>query len=150
MSTKDLKALERRFIEEWNKGKVAAMAVIDKTCADNIVWHGAAEGILLPHQKRYDGIKDFKKSMSEFYDAFPDNHFAIDDMIAEGDKVVTRYTITGTHKDEYMGIPPTNKKITLWAIEIDRIVGGKFVEGWIRLDTLSMMQQLGVVPTPKK
>jgi steroid delta-isomerase-like uncharacterized protein len=143
MSTKDLKALERRFFEEWNKGKAAAMKVIDETCTTNMVWHDVTG-------QDIRGLKDFKQSMSEFYDAFPDNHFTIDDMIAEGDKVVERYKITGTHKGEFMGIPPTNKKITLWAIEIDRFAGGKFVEGWISFDTLGMMQQLGVVPTPKK
>jgi predicted ester cyclase len=143
MSTKDLKAFERRFFEEWNKGKAAAMKAIDETCATNIVWHEA-------NGEERRGLKDFKKSMGEFFDAFPDNHFAISDMIAEGDKVACSYTITGTHKGAMMGIQPTNKKITLLAIEIDRIVGGKFVEGWIRFDTMGMMQQLGVIPTPGK
>jgi predicted ester cyclase len=142
LSTKDLKALERHFFEEWNKGKAAAMAVIDETCANNIVWHSTGDDIR--------GLNDFKKYMGEFYDAFPDNHFAIDDIFTEGDKVAVRYTITGTHKGKYMGILPTNKKVKLWVIEIDRIVGGKFVEDWIRFDTSSMMQQLGLVPTPAK
>ena len=124
MSTKDLKALDRHFFEEWNKGKAAAMAAIDETCANNIVWHSSSG-------EDIRGLKDFKKFMGEFYDAFPDNHFAIDDIFAEGDKVATRYTITGTHK-------VTNKKLKLWAIEIDRFVGGKFVEGWISFDTLGM------------
>jgi predicted ester cyclase len=142
MSTKDLKAFERHFFEEWNKGKAAAMAVIDETCANSIVWHSTGDDIR--------GLNDYKKYMGEFYDAFPDNHFAIDDIFTEGDKVAVRYTITGTHKGKYMGIPPTNKKVKLWVIEIDRIVGGKFVEDWIRFDTLSMMQQLGLAPTPAK
>jgi steroid delta-isomerase-like uncharacterized protein len=143
MSTKDVKALERHFFEEWNKGKAAAMKAIDETCATNIVWHDVT-GIDIR------GLKDFKKSMEEFFNAFPDNHFTIHDIVAEGDKVATRYTITGTHKGELMGIPATNKKITLMALEIDRIVAGKFVEGWISFDTMGMMQQLGVIPTPKK
>jgi predicted ester cyclase len=142
MSTEEVKAFDRRFFEEWNKGKAAAMAAIDKTCATNIVWHSTGEDI--------HGLSDFKKSMGEFFDAFPGNHFAIVDIFAEGDKVAVRYTITGTHKGTFGSIPPTNKKVTLWAIEIDRIVGGKFVEGWLRMDTLGLMQQLGVVPMPKK
>jgi len=142
MSTKDHKALMRRFATEWNKGKTAAMAAIDEMTAANIVFHGFAEEI--------HGLKEFKKYMSDMFDAFPDGHMTIDDMVAEGDKIVARYTMTGTHKREYMGIPATNKKITLWVIEIDRIAGGKTVEGWIRFDTLGMMQQLGVIPTPKK
>ena len=141
MSTKDLKALDRHFFEEWNKGKAAAMKALDEACATNIVWHDA-------NGQDIHGLEDFKKSMGEFFDAFPDQHFAIDEMIAEGDKVVVRYKATGTHKGAFMGIPPTNRKITLSVIEIDRIVGGKFVEGWISLDTLGMMQQLGVIPKP--
>jgi steroid delta-isomerase-like uncharacterized protein len=143
MSAKDLKAFDRRFFEEWNKGKAAAMKAIDETCATNMVWHDVTG-------RDIRGLKDFKKSMDEFFNAFPDNHFTVDDMFAEGDKVAVRYTITGTHRGELMGIRPTNKKVTLMAIEIDRIVDGKFVEGWISFDTMGMMQQLGVVPTPGK
>jgi predicted ester cyclase len=88
--------------------------------------------------------------MSKMYDVFPDIHFTIDDMVVEGNKAVVRYTNTGTHKGEFMGIPPTNKKVTMWAIGIDRIAGGKFVESWGRYDTLGFMQQLGLVPTPGK
>jgi predicted ester cyclase len=143
MSTKDLKALERRFFAEWNKGKTAAMAVIDETCAPNIVFHRGDGEIIR-------GLKDFKQYFNEFYDAFPDNHLTLDDIIVAGDKAAVRYTITGTHKRAYKGIPPTNKKVTLWVIEIDRVVGGKFVEGWERSDTFGFMQQLGLVPTPGK
>jgi steroid delta-isomerase-like uncharacterized protein len=143
MSTKDLKALERRFYTEWNKGKAATMAVIDETCASNIVFHD-------PSGMDIRGLKDFKQYMGSMRDAFPDLHATIDDIVAEGDKAVVRYTITGTHKGEMTGIPPTNKKVTVWAISIDRVANGKFVECWERTDTLGMMQQLGVVPTPKK
>jgi steroid delta-isomerase-like uncharacterized protein len=142
MSTKDLKALERHFAEEWNKGKAAAMAVISETCATNIVFHTGARTDIR-------GLKGVKQFMSKFYKAFPDNHMTIDDMIGEGDKVVVRYTFTGTHTGEYMGIPPTNKKIKMWALEIDRIAGGKFVEGWLRFDTIGLMQQLGLRPAPR-
>jgi steroid delta-isomerase-like uncharacterized protein len=141
MSAKDLKALMRRFIEEWNKGKAAAMAVIDELYATNFVSHGDGD---------IRGIKNVKQSTSEEFSAFPDLHFTIDDMVAEGDKVAARITITGTHKGEYMGAPPTNKKITIRAIAIERFAGGKIVEEWGMTDTLGLMQQLGVVPTPKK
>ena len=143
MSTKDLKALMRRFAEQWNKGRTAALAEIDETTATSIVLHGYG-----PEDTH--GLKDYKKNVNEIFDAFPDDHMTIDDMIVEGDKIAVRYTLSGTHKGAYMGIAPTNKKITIWVIEIDRMVGGKFVEGWIRFDTLSMMQQLGVIPTPGK
>jgi hypothetical protein len=143
MSTKDLKALERRVVAEINKGKAAAMAVLDELFATDIVFH-AATG------RDIRGLKDFKQFTSGLYDAFPDIHWTIDDMIIEGYKAVIRDTVTGTHKGAYMGIPPTNKKVTVWRIEIDRVAGGKFVEAWERYDTLGVMQQLGVVPMPKK
>ena len=131
MSAKENKALVRRLFEEFNKGKAAAMAAIDR-------W------IDIPD------LKDFKQMESEIFDAFPDMHVTIDDMVAEGDKVAARVTMTGTHKGEFMGIPPTNKKVQVQAIAIDRVVGGKIVEEWGIFDTQGLMQQLGVVPTPKK
>jgi len=143
MSAKEIKALVRRFFEESNKGKAAAMAVIDELFATNIAYHGGGG-------EEIRGIKDYKQSTSESYSASPDLHFTIDDIVAEGDKVAVRFTFSGTHKGEIMGIPPTNKKLTIWGINIYRVVGGKFVEGWERADTLGLMQQLGVVPTPKK
>jgi predicted ester cyclase len=140
MSAKDLKALERRLVEGWNKGKAAAMAVIDETCATNVVVHGlSAEDM--------NGLEGLKKHMNELYIGFPDLHFTIGDMIAEGDKVAMRGTTTGTHKGAFMGIPPTNKRITWWGIEVDRIVGGKVVEIWALVDAVGLMQQLGVMPT---
>jgi predicted ester cyclase len=143
MSAKDLKALVLHFVEEWNKGKAALMAVIDETFATNIVSHRETG-------EEIHGLKDFKQLVSGLFDAFPDLHWTIDDMVSEGDKVAVRFTLTGTHKGVYMGIPPTNKKGTMWVIEIYRVVGGKFAESWSRLDTLGLMQQLGVIPTPKK
>jgi len=143
MSAKEIKALERRFVEELNKGKMTAMAAIEKLCATDIVNHGGTGEVTR-------GLKGFKQSMSEFYSGFPDIHFTIDDMVVEGDKVAVRFTFSGKHKGEFMGIPPTNKKVTIWGIYIDRIAGGKFVESWTRYDTLGFMQQLGLVPTPGK
>jgi steroid delta-isomerase-like uncharacterized protein len=133
----------RRVIQAWNKGKGAAMAAIDETVATNCVFHGATG-------EDVRGLKKIKQVMSEFYDAFPDVHHTIDDMIVEGDKIVVRFTYTGTHKGEIVGIPPTNKKVTVSGIDIFRFSGDKRVEGWERFDTLGLMQQLGVVPTPKK
>jgi steroid delta-isomerase-like uncharacterized protein len=143
MSAKDLRALERRFINAGNKGKAAVMAAIDEVNATNIVVH-TADG------RDIRGIKDAKQYLGPFFGAFPDVHFTIDDIVVEGDKAVVRWTWTGTHKSEFMGIPATNKKMTGWTIQIDRIIDGKFVEIWERMDTLGFMQQLGVIPTPGK
>jgi len=143
MSAKENKALVRRFVEESNKGKAAAMAVLDELWAPDIVYHGGGG-------EEIRGLKAYKQSTSDGYNACPDPHYAIDDMVAEGDKVAVRFTFSGTHKGEFGGIPATNKKLTFWAINIYRVVDGKVVEGWERADTLGIMQQLGVVPTAKK
>lgn len=143
MSAKEIKALERRLYEECNKGKATAMAVIDELYATDLVYHSSTG-------RDIRGIKDYKQHVSDMYSAFPDFHFTIDDMVVEGDKVAVRLTATGTHKGEFRGIPPTNKKVTMWEIQIDRVAGGKFVEGWSRYDTLGLMQQLGLIPTPGK
>ena len=141
MSGKEIKALALRWFEEYNKGKAAAMAVADKSCSTDFVLHSTED---------IRGLKDFKQNDSELFSAFPDIHFTIDDIVVEEDKVAMRYTMTGTHKGEFKGISPTNKKVTAWAIEIDHVVGGKFVEGWVRFDTLGLMQQLGALPTPER
>ena len=143
MPTKDIKTLHRHLMDEWNKGKTAAMAVIDEAFATNFIYH---RGI----GDETHGLKDFKQSMSGLFNGFPDIHFATDEIITEGNKQATRMTITGTHKGEFMGIAPTNKKIKMMVLHIDSFAGGKCVESWERFDTLGMMQQLGVVPTPKK
>lgn len=135
MSAKENKALVRRLFEEFNKGKAATMAAIDRS-------------IDMPGD-----LKDaWKQTESEWYDAFPDMHVTIDDMVAEGDKVAARVTITGTHKGKFMGIPPTNKKWTISLITISRIAGGKIVEDHGQYDALGLMRQLGLthIPTPKK
>jgi hypothetical protein len=141
MSAKDLKALERRLFSEYNKGKAAAMAVMDELYAADIIFHsGTGEYIR--------GLKDYKQHNSELYDAFPGIHWTLDDMIVEGNNRATRFTITGTHKGEFRGIHPTNKKVTIRAISISHSnADGKTLEEWHTYDTLGLMQQLGVIPT---
>jgi steroid delta-isomerase-like uncharacterized protein len=141
MSAEEIKALELRSFEVMNKGKDALMAAMEASTAlaDDLVFHSET-GV------DTRGQKEFKQSLSELYDAFPDLHFTVDDIVVEGNEAVVRYTATGTHKGTFMGIPPTNKKVTVWEISIDRFVGGKIVESWARTDTLGLMQQLGVLP----
>jgi predicted ester cyclase len=83
-----------------------------------------------------------------FRGAFPDFKVTIDDLIAEGDKVVIRATWNGTQKGEFMGIPPTGKRVSFGVIDIIRMAGGKAVEHWGQMDSMGMMQQLGVAPAP--
>ena len=90
-----------------------------------------------------DGLKQF---VQIYRGAFPDVRITINDQIAEGDKVVTRWTATGTHKGQLMGIAPTNKHATVTGVDIDRYQDGKVVEAWASYDMFGMLQQLGVVP----
>ena len=81
-----------------------------------------------------------------FLTAFPDLEINIEDEVGEGDKVVTRWTIQGTHQGELMGMPATGKRVSVGGISTDRIANGKVVEHWAEIDMLGMMQQLGVAP----
>ena len=140
-STEVNKASMRRFYDEvFNKKNRAA---IDEFIAPNHVDHAAPPG--MP-----GGLQGVKQTINMYLTAFPDLHFTVEDLIAEGDKVVTRLTVRGTQQGEFMGIPPTGKHATVKAIDINRIVGGKSIEHWLEMDTLGLMQQLGVVPTPTK
>jgi steroid delta-isomerase-like uncharacterized protein len=143
MSTNENKALERRWFKAFDNGKDAVMAVIDELYSNDFVLHSATG-------EDMHGLKATKKYMDEIFSAFPDIHMKLDDAVAEGDKVAVRFTVTGTHKGKFMGAPATNEKMTMWSIQIDRIANGKFVEGWERTDTLGIMQQLGLIPKPKR
>ena len=89
--------------------------------------------------------EEYKKLVAEVRSAFPDINFTLDDFILEGDKIVYRWTLRGTHQTEFRGIPPTNKEVTAWGITIERVAGGMLVEAWERYDTLGFMRQLGVI-----
>jgi steroid delta-isomerase-like uncharacterized protein len=132
------KTLVRRLIEEaWNEGN---LAVVDELLSPDYILHVAAPGV--PDREGY------KQVVSMYHTAFPDLRFTIEDTVAEGDKVVIRLTIRGTHKGEYMGIAPTGKQVAMTAIAIRRIEGGRIVEEWVETDRLGLMQQMGVVPPP--
>jgi predicted ester cyclase len=127
MSTEDNKALIRRFYEEvFNKKNMAAI-----------------DDFIAPNQ-----VDDAKQTITMYLTAFPDLQVTVEDMIAEGDKVVARLTARGTHQGAFLGIPPTGKQGTGTGIEINRITGGKSIEHWVEMDTLGLLQQLGVVPVP--
>lgn len=136
MSEKN-KAFARRWFEEvWNKGN---LDVIGEFFGDNYVNHTAGS----PDAR---GVEPWRETVSTARAAFPDLRFTIDDQIAEGDKLMNRWTFRGTHQGEYMGVPPTGKQITVTGISINRFAGGKYVESWSVMDTLGMMQQLGALP----
>lgn len=136
MSVEENKAIFRRIVEEgFNKGN---LAIVDELVATNHV----------NHTDNVHGPEEYKQFITMYRTAFPDLHMTIEDQIAEGDKVVNRWTSRGTHKGDLMGIPPTGKQITVMGMYVARIIGGKIVEEWGNFDALGMMQQLGVVPPP--
>jgi predicted ester cyclase len=96
------------------------------------------------------GPAGFKQVIGMFHTAFPDLHITIEDEFGAGDKVGTRGSMTGTHQGEFMGIPATNKSVKVSYIDLWRVENGKFVENWVQLDMLGLMQQLGVVPAPEQ
>ena len=139
MSTEANKASVRRFYDEvFNKKNRAA---IDEFIDPNHVDHAAPPGTP-------GGLKGVKQTLNMYLTAFPDLHFTVEDIIAEGDKVVTRLTCRGTQQGEFMGIPPTGKQAAVTAIDINRYAGGKSVEHWLNMDTLGLLQQLGAIPAP--
>jgi steroid delta-isomerase-like uncharacterized protein len=132
------KAVARRFFDAWNEGDLDALDEVMAPDAEN---HDPQDPF--PSD---GGAEAAKKLVSMYREAFPDVHFEVDHQVAEGDYVVTRWTATGTHEGELMGIPATGKRSTVTGVSIDRFEGGRIVEGWTNWDTLGMMQQLGLVP----
>ncbi len=138
MSLDANKALVRRLIEEdLNRGDPA---VADEIVAEDFVDHTNPPG--LQH-----GRESHKQIVALFHAAFPDVTWTIEDMLAEGDKVVIRAPMRATHQGEFFGIPPTGKQVSISGIHILRIANGKIAEHWGNNDDLGLLQQLGVVPT---
>jgi steroid delta-isomerase-like uncharacterized protein len=134
------KATFRRFHDAMNTGDAE---LISKTI-DEVVEPDLLMRTPLPVQAT--GAEALKEVFGRLYRAFPDLHITVEDVIAEGDKVVGRNTVTGTHQGEYMGLPPTGKSITYNEIFIFRFAGGRIVETWGVVDVFSQMRQLGAIP----
>ena len=135
MSTEDNKAHVRRGFEAVNQKN---LAVFDELLTPDVVFHNASTTM--------QGLEAYKQFLSMYMTAFPDLQFTVEDMIAEGDTVVARFTTRGTHQGNLMGIPPTGKQVSGTGMFIDRIVNGKGVEQWSNGDDLGLLQQLGVIP----
>ena len=136
MSTEDNKANVRRGFEAVNQKN---LAVFDELLTPDVVFHSASTTM--------QGLEAYKQLLSVYVTAFPDLQFTIEDMIAEGDTVVVRYTTRGTHQGNFRGIPPTGKQVSATGMFMDRLVNGKAVEQWINGDDLGLLQQLGVIPS---
>jgi steroid delta-isomerase-like uncharacterized protein len=136
------KTISRRFFEEaFGKGN---LNVLDEIIASDHVNSGPGALPELP-----TGPEGAKQLVTVYRNAFPDVRFTVDEQIAEGDNVVTRWTADGTHKGELQGIPATGKSSTVTGIAVDRIVNGKIAETWGIFDQFGMMHQLGVIPMPE-
>jgi steroid delta-isomerase-like uncharacterized protein len=132
----DNKNVIRRFIEEvLNEGRFEQL--------DELVLENFVELDPLPGQSQgRDGLRDVLQQMRN---AFPDMHWVVEEMIGEADKVCTRFTWTGTQHGPFLGVPATGKSVTVKGVVIDRLSGGKMADSRILMDTLGMMQQLGVI-----
>jgi len=140
MSTNENKDIVRRFYEEiWNRGN---MKLVDELLSTDFVDHNP--------QMSGPGRENAKKLFAMYRTAFPDLRMTVEDQIAEGDEVVTRFSAHGTHRGELMGISPTGKHTSITGIDILRLAKGRIVEHWGEVDNLGLMTQLGVVPPPGK
>ncbi len=141
MSAEENKTLIREVIEEvWNQGDLEA---VDRYFADDYVDHAPLPG-------RAPGPEGYRAAVSAIREAFPDLHLTLEHILSEGDQVAFHYTMRGTHQGPFMGIPPTGNSFSVTGMIIARIAEGKAVERWANLDTLSLMQQLGVIPSPEE
>jgi steroid delta-isomerase-like uncharacterized protein len=139
MSTEENKVHVRRLYDEvFNQKNLAA---IDDYFAPNVIDHSLPPGAP-------GGIEGVRFTISMFLAAFPDLQLTVEDLIAEGDRVVARWTLRGTHQGASLGMPPTGKQVTMPGISIVRFDGGKSAEQWVVHDQLGMLQQLGLAPAP--
>jgi steroid delta-isomerase-like uncharacterized protein len=137
MSTTNKQLLRRFFEELFNRGD---LRVADEIVSATYINHNPVPG-------ETPGREGLKAYVSNLRIAFPDIRFTIEDLLADEDKVITRWSARGTHKGEFAGIPATGRSGYITAINIHRIQDGQIQEGWLNWDALGLMQQLGAIPT---
>ena len=131
MSAEQNKELIRRYFEEgWNAGN---LEVAVDSFSNGYVNHNPGLPGMPP------GHEGIRMLMGAFRAVFPDIHYSVEDMVAEGDTVATRWTMTGSQQGEFLGIPPSGKRVAVAGIQIDRIADGKIVEHWRETDIMGMM-----------
>ena len=138
VSLEENKALARRWVEDlFNAG---TLEVADEIIAPDHVHHDPTLPDIPP------GPEGQKQVVNLYRGAFTNAHISIEDQLVEGDRVVTRWTSSGTHQGELMGVAPTGNQVRITGITINRISGGKIEESWTNYDALGMMQQIGAIP----
>jgi steroid delta-isomerase-like uncharacterized protein len=140
MSVEENKAIMRRYFEgAWEQGD---LELLDELLASDYVNHDPAT------PDTPTGPEGVKGVVSMFRSGMPDLKVVIEDMIAEGEKVATRYTLEGTHEGELFGVPPTGRSLSIKSMTVERVSEGKVRDHWRVSDNLEMMQQLGLVAEP--
>jgi steroid delta-isomerase-like uncharacterized protein len=134
------KAAFRRLHDAGNSGDLELISKL----IDEVVEPDVLIGTPLPLGAT--GAQALKQVWATLLRAYPDLHVTVEDLIAEGDKVVCRNVVTGTHRGEYMGIPPTGRSVSYNEMFIFRFEGGRIAEAWGVVDVLAQMRQLGAVP----
>jgi steroid delta-isomerase-like uncharacterized protein len=134
------KDLAHRFVAAVDRGDIEAF---DDLFVEDYVHHDPA----LPQE--YQRSRDaYKRLHAMFRAALPDLRFVLEDDVAEGDRVVGRWTVQGTHRGDLLGIPPTGRSVTVTGIQILRTAGGRIAERWVNFDALGMLRQIGAVSDP--
>jgi steroid delta-isomerase-like uncharacterized protein len=139
VSAEENKAIMRRYFSVFEQGNID---LLDELLAPDYVNHTPATPDLPTGPEGVKGV------VSMFRSAMPDLKVVIEDMIAEGDKVATRYTLEGTHEGELFGVPPTGQLLSIKSFTVERVSDGKIRDHWRVSDNLDMMQQLGILPPP--
>jgi steroid delta-isomerase-like uncharacterized protein len=139
MSAEENKALARRWADIFNQGN---LDLVDEIYASGAVLHDPA----MPEDTR--GVESVREFYSMYRSAFPDTQITIEDQLAEGDRVTTRWTARGTHQGELLGVPPSGNRVEVPGMTISRIEGGKVAEEWNNYHALGLMQQIGAIPEP--
>jgi steroid delta-isomerase-like uncharacterized protein len=138
-SVEDSKAVIRQYLEEaWNQKN---LGILDQLTASNYARYISGQASPLDREGQ-------KQRIASFHQGLPDVHLTLEDLVAEGDRVVFRITLHGTHTGTLMGVPPTGRQVTISAIDIARLADGKIVEHWGQMDTFGLLQQLGASSTP--
>ena len=141
MSIPRTDSLIRQLLD--NAFNLGTFAVVDDVVASDGISHTPTWG--MPQNR--EGLKQL---IAMFRSAFPDLHCAIEDEINEGDKVAAHWTMRGTHQRLFLGTPPTSRPIEVQGMMFARIANGQIAEGWTMIDQMGILQQLGLVPSPRR
>ena len=144
MSTEENKAIMRRMYDAWNAGDMEAL---QDFIAPDYVHHRSGTTV-----QPESGPEFYRQWLTEHSTAFPDHHSKVDDLLADGDKVVSRWTVTGTQRcvesTPLGAIPPSGKKVAVTGTTIARLAGSKIAKEWFEIDILGLLMQIGAIAAP--